>query len=127
MLVRRYVVPNSAHSCKEIWITLRTIGAENIRRHVRLAKIFENKVRSDTRFEIVARPVLGLVCFRLKRGCESTKILLEKITERKNFFMIRSKCYEGKLMIRFTVCGFAPEERDTDFAWNEIAVQASGR
>lgn len=112
----------------KIWITLRTIGAENIREnirgHVRLAKIFENKVRNDSRFEIVGRPVLGLVCFRLNRGCEATQQLLDRITERRKIFMIRAKCCDDKLMIRFVVCGFAPEERDIDFAWNEIAAQA---
>lgn len=34
--------------------------------HVGLAKEFESLVRADKRFEICAKVILGLVCFRLK-------------------------------------------------------------
>lgn len=107
----------------KVWITLRTIGTENIRqrirKHTELAKRFEQKVRSDARFEIVAKPILGLVCFRLKGDCDKTQQLLDRIGDRKKIYVIPAKC-NGKLMIRFVVCGHNPEERDIDFAWNEI-------
>jgi hypothetical protein len=35
---------------------------------VKLAKIFEAFILSDSRFEIMGKVVLGLVCFRLKVG-----------------------------------------------------------
>lgn len=111
----------------KVWITLRTIGTENIRAriraHTQLAQIFQNKVIDDDRFEIVAKPVLGLVCFRLKGDCDQTQQLLDRITDRKLIYVIPAKCH-GKLMIRFVVCGLNPEERDIDFAWNEIKTQA---
>lgn len=111
----------------KVWIMLRTVGLENIRtrirKHTQLAKLFENKVLNDSRFEIVAKPVLGLVCFRLKGDCGKTQQLLDKISERKKLYMIPAKCH-GKLMIRFVICGIEPEERDIDFAWNEITSQA---
>lgn len=110
-----------------MWITLRTIGTENIRnrirKHIQLAKQFENKVRCDSRFEIVAKPILGLICFRLKGDCDKTQQLLDRIGERKKIYVIPAKC-NGNLMIRFVVCGHSPEERDIDFAWNEIITQA---
>lgn len=111
----------------KVWITLRTIGAEkireNIRNHCRLAKLFEKKVRNDSRFEIVSKPVMSLVCFRLKGDCEQTKNLLDRITERKNIYLIPATCH-GKLMIRFVVCGIKPEDQDIEYAWNEICSQA---
>lgn len=110
----------------KVWILLRTVGIEGIRATIRnyvsLAKVFEHKVRNDPRFEIVGQPVLGLVCFRLKGDCERTQYLLDAVTERKNIYVIPAKCH-GKLMIRFVVAGFRPEERDIDYAWNEIVSQ----
>lgn len=111
----------------KVWILLRTLGTEHIRerlrKHTRLAANFQNKVMNDSRFEIVAKPILGLVCFRLKGDCEKTQELLDRITERKKIYMIPAKCH-GKLMIRFVICGLQPEEHDIDFAWNEITAQA---
>lgn len=111
----------------KVWITLRTIGAEkiraNIRYHCQLAKLFEKKVQNDSRFEIVSKTMMGLVCFRLKGDCQNTQELLDRITDRKLIYMIPAKCH-GKLMIRFAVCGLKPEDQDIEFAWNEISSQA---
>lgn len=111
----------------KVWILLRTLGTEHIRerirKHTRLAQIFEQKVLNDSRFEIVAKPMFGLVCFRLKADCDKNQELLDRITDRKKIYMIPAKCH-GKLMIRFVVCGLEPEEHDIDFAWNEITSQA---
>lgn len=110
----------------KVWIVLRTIGAEKIREtirhHVRLAEQFENYVRADDRFEIVSKPTMGLVCFRLKGECKLSRDLLERITERKQIYMIPATC-NGLFMIRFVVCGKDPQERDITFAWQEIRNQ----
>lgn len=108
------------------WIVLRTLGADGIRsfirNHVKLAEKFENYVRNDDRFEIVAKPSMGLVCFRLKGNCKLTQNLLDKITERKIIYMIPAT-KENKVFIRFAVAGMEAEEKDIDFAWNEIQTQ----
>jgi len=39
---------------------------EHIRRTIKLAHLFEKYVKSDDRFEIVTKVVMGLVCFRIK-------------------------------------------------------------
>lgn len=107
----------------KVWIVLRTIGAEkireNIRKQVGLAKRFQKNVESDSRFEIVNKAVLGLVTFRLKGDCSLTKDLLEKITEKKQIYMIPATVC-GKFVVRFVICGMAPEEKDIDFAWDII-------
>lgn len=111
----------------KVWIVLRTMGAEKLRAHIRgqigLAQMFENLVRSDQRFEIVCERSLALVCFRLKGDCSLTKTLLEQITARKQLYMIHAT-FNGKLMIRFVICGYNPNENDMLFAWNEIKSQA---
>lgn len=107
----------------KVWITLRTVGAENIRENIRkqikLAQMFENLVRKDDRFEIVNKQTMALICFRLKGDCNLTRKLLDTITERKQLYMIPAKIND-KLMIRFVVCGFNPVEADMEFAWKEI-------
>lgn len=54
----------------KLWFVLRLYGVENlqkfIRGHVAQAHEFEALLLSDSRFEIVAEVVMGLVCFRLK-------------------------------------------------------------
>lgn len=111
----------------KVWIVLRTLGAEKLRSHIRgqigLAQMFENLVKSDDRFEIVCERTLALVCFRLKGDCSLTKKLLEQITAKKQLFMIHAT-FEDKLMIRFVICGYNPNEDDMLFAWNEIKNQA---
>lgn len=107
----------------KVWFTLRIMGAErireNIRNHVRLAGKFAEMVANDARFEITGKPVLGLVCFRLKGNCERTKRLVDKLTERKNIYVIRAHSH-GELVIRFVVNGLNPTAADIEFAWNEI-------
>lgn len=111
----------------KVWIVLRTMGAEKLRGHIReqigLAQTFEKFVLSDKRFEIACERSLALVCFRLKGDCSLTKKLLDQITERKQLYMIHAT-FRGKLMIRFVICGYNPNENDMLFAWNEIKSQA---
>ncbi|CAI5477078.1 unnamed protein product [Closterium sp. Yama58-4] len=54
----------------KLWMVLRSYGAEGIRayirRHVALAESFEEAVRQDERFQLMAPRSFALVCFRLK-------------------------------------------------------------
>lgn len=111
----------------KVWMVLRTLGTQtiqtNIRHHIELAKVFENCIMSDDRFEIVTKRSMGLVCFRLKGDCTLTKQLIDRITDRKLIYMIQAN-YQGKLMLRFAVCGLKPLKSDIEFAWKEIQSQA---
>ncbi|XP_076800201.1 aromatic-L-amino-acid decarboxylase-like isoform X2 [Clavelina lepadiformis] len=53
----------------KLWFVMRMIGLEGLRHHVRKgvgqAKLFEELVRSDNRFQVLFPVTLGLVCFRL--------------------------------------------------------------
>jgi aromatic-L-amino-acid decarboxylase len=52
------------------WVVWRAFGREGmaarIREHVRLAQLFARWVEDDSRFEISAPVMMGVVCFRLK-------------------------------------------------------------
>jgi aromatic-L-amino-acid decarboxylase len=54
----------------KLWMVLRHYGVEGlreyIREHVRVATLFEEWVRADARFEVVAPRTVSLVCFRLR-------------------------------------------------------------
>lgn len=110
----------------KVWFTLRILGTEEIRKgirnHVRLAEKFAKMVKTDLRFEIVCKPAMGLVCFRLKASCEYTDRLSNMLTGRKKIYMCRAKC-RGQLILRFVVNGLNPNESDIEFAWDEISTQ----
>lgn len=106
----------------KVWITLRTYGQEYIRsyirKHISLANLLLQHMEKDERFE-KAGSSLALAFFRLKDGCSLTSKLLERINARKNIYMIPAT-YRNKIIIRFVICGMNPEEKDVDYAWNEI-------
>lgn len=111
----------------KIWFVLRTYGVEGIRQHIRkqisLAKLFEDFVNEDDRFEVTTS-CMGLVCFRMKGDDSYTKTLLDKLNERKNIYVIPAK-YRGKYIIRFVVCSRLSEKEDIEHAWKEITTAAS--
>ncbi|XP_030241714.1 3,4-dihydroxyphenylacetaldehyde synthase 2 isoform X1 [Drosophila navojoa] len=110
----------------KVWITFRTLGAEGLRAHIRkhitLAKQFEDLVKADERFELIAPRALGLVCFRAKGDNEITSQLLQRLMERKKIYMVKAE-HCGQLFLRFAVCGMDPKPSDIDFAWTEIQTQ----
>jgi len=54
----------------KLWFVIRSFGVEGLQKHTRkgveLARIFENLVKTDNRFELKAERYMGLVVFRLK-------------------------------------------------------------
>ncbi|RZC37350.1 Pyridoxal deC and/or SLA LP auto ag domain containing protein, partial [Asbolus verrucosus] len=111
----------------KLWFVLRIYGVSGIQNHIRyqisLAKFFEELVKNDSRFEVCTAN-MGLICFRLKGGDSLTQMLLNKVAERKNIF-IMPYYYHNKLVIRFVICSRFTEEKDILFAWNEIKNQTN--
>ncbi|CAG9854375.1 unnamed protein product [Phyllotreta striolata] len=106
----------------KLWFVMRLYGVEGIQRHIRqqvsLAKYLEQLVRADEKFELLVSR-LGVVGFRIKGRDYLTQMLLNKITERKNLYLM-PYYFQNKLMVRFVVCSRLTEKEDIDFAWNEI-------
>lgn len=109
----------------KLWFVLRIYGVDGlqnyIRKHVELAKYFEEFVREDNRFEVVSSN-LGLVCIRFGDDHQTTK-LLNKIMERGNLYVIGGQL-DGKKNIRFAVCSRYCEKEDIEYAWEEFLITA---
>ena len=107
----------------KMWFVFRSYGLKGlqryIRKHVALAKEFEQKVRSDPRFEIFSPVELGLVCFRLKSSNEMNEKLNQMINSSKRIHVTPTRVHDV-FVLRFAVCAASTESSDIDFAWNEI-------
>ena len=71
MVVKDWQIPlGRRFRALKVWFVLRTYGQEGLQKylehHLRLAKLFQGFVEADDRFEIMAPPRFGLICFALK-------------------------------------------------------------
>ncbi|KAK3745943.1 hypothetical protein RRG08_057743 [Elysia crispata] len=112
----------------KLWFVMRTYGIEGlrarIREHCRLAKIFQAKVESDDRFEVVGSVTMGLVCFRLQGANSKTQKLHKMINESRRLHVVPAMLNE-KYVIRFALCTEHAKEADVEFAWKMITCLAS--
>ncbi|EZA48703.1 Aromatic-L-amino-acid decarboxylase [Ooceraea biroi] len=112
----------------KMWFVFRIYGAEGLQRHIRhtirLAHVFEEYVRSDDRFEIVAEVCMAIVCFRLKGDESLTKKLLDRLQARRRIYLVAGS-YENKVIARFVICSRLCTEEDIAVSWNEINSQTT--
>ncbi|KAL9661096.1 hypothetical protein QQ045_025916 [Rhodiola kirilowii] len=112
-----------------LWFVLRNYGVANLQSHirsdVRMAKMFEEFVRSDPRFEIVVPRRFALVCFRLNLPglvCNNEYLnrnLLDWINSTGKIYMTHTKV-GGVYMLRFAVGTTLTEDRHIIAAWKLI-------
>lgn len=114
----------------KIWFTLRSYGIEGIqkyiREHVRLAKVFESYVLSDSRFEILGKVVMGLVCFRLKGANSLSQELLFNLNDEGSIHMVPAML-DDKYVIRFCVNAQNANDADMKKAWELIKKEADNQ
>ncbi|KAG9428127.1 alpha-methyldopa hypersensitive protein isoform X1 [Apis mellifera carnica] len=107
----------------KVWFVLRIYGIEGIQNYIRhtieLAKMFENYVKSDSRFEMITERSMGLCCFRIKGDDCLTKELIDRLTNGKKIFVTAGMCRD-KIIVRFVVGCRLSREEDITFAWREI-------
>ncbi|XP_076086105.1 aromatic-L-amino-acid decarboxylase-like [Mytilus galloprovincialis] len=112
----------------KIWFVIRTYGVEGlqhyIRKHIRLAKLFETYVKNDARFEVMGKVTMGLVCFRLKGPNSLTQKLCRMINESARLYTVPALINEN-YVIRFCVCAQDAMESDIEYAWRIISQEAS--
>ncbi|XP_019622539.1 PREDICTED: histidine decarboxylase-like [Branchiostoma belcheri] len=112
----------------KLWFVIRSYGVRGLRDHVRkgvrLAEMFETMVRKDTRFEIPAQRILGLVVFRLKGPDSLTETLLNRLNKTGKLFMVPASL-KGKYIIRFTVTSQNTAEADIVYDFELIQKMAS--
>ncbi|KAL2723735.1 aromatic-L-amino-acid decarboxylase [Vespula maculifrons] len=111
----------------KLWFVLRIYGVENlqkyIRSHIAQAHEFEALVLSDSRFEIVAEVILGLVCFRLKASNDVNEALLKRINGAGNIHLVPSKINDV-YFLRLAICSRMSESSDILYSWKEIKQRA---
>jgi aromatic-L-amino-acid decarboxylase len=109
----------------KLWMTLRMLGAEALRRHVRdhvaWAREFAACVAADPRFELLREPSLSLVCFALRAGDEATAALLERVNAGGTAFLTHARV-AGRYAIRLAIGGAITERRHVEAAWRTIAA-----
>ncbi|KAM6968165.1 aromatic-L-amino-acid decarboxylase [Aplochiton taeniatus] len=111
----------------KLWFVFRMYGVSGLQAHIRkqvgLAKEFESLVRSNQNFEISAKVVLGLVCFRLKGSNELNEDLLKKINHVKKIHLVPCQL-SGRFVLRFALCARTTESRHVQEAWAHICQLA---
>ncbi|KAL3645050.1 Tyrosine decarboxylase 2 [Castilleja foliolosa] len=118
----------------KLWMVLRLYGLENlqayIRKHIELAKKFEELVKLDPRFEVVAPRNFSLVCFRLlpkennlELANRLNRALLDAVNSTGKLF-ISHTVLSHKYVLRFAVGAPLTEERHVVAAWTTLQEKA---
>ncbi|PIA34428.1 hypothetical protein AQUCO_03800209v1 [Aquilegia coerulea] len=112
-----------------LWFVLRSYGVAKLQIHIRsdveMAKMFEEYVRSDPRFEIVVPREFALVCFRLTaiHNSDSLELLNPKLL---NWVNTSGRMYMthtvigGTYILRFAVGSTLTMEGHVSAAWHLI-------
>nr|P17770.1 RecName: Full=Aromatic-L-amino-acid decarboxylase; Short=AADC; AltName: Full=DOPA decarboxylase; AltName: Full=Tryptophan decarboxylase; Short=CrTDC [Catharanthus roseus]AAA33109.1 tryptophan decarboxylase (EC 4.1.1.28) [Catharanthus roseus]CAA47898.1 tryptophan decarboxylase [Catharanthus roseus] len=113
----------------KLWLILRSYGVVNLQSHIRsdvaMGKMFEEWVRSDSRFEIVVPRNFSLVCFRLKPDVSSlhveevNKKLLDMLNSTGRVYMTHT-IVGGIYMLRLAVGSSLTEEHHVRRVWDLI-------
>lgn len=88
-----------------------------------MAKLFEDLVKLDDRFEIMAERHLGLVVFRLKGENEITEKLLKQLNKDGRLHVVPARV-KNNYIIRFTVTSYYTTEEDIKRDWQIIQSTA---
>ncbi|CAL4996531.1 unnamed protein product [Urochloa decumbens] len=120
----------------KLWMVMRTYGAAKLQEHIRsdvaMAKMFEDAVRADDRFEVVVPRNFALVCFRIKpQGAmteqdadEANHELMERLNRTGKAYLAHT-AIGGKFVLRFAVGSSLQEERHVRSAWELIKKTTS--
>ncbi|XP_033753053.1 aromatic-L-amino-acid decarboxylase-like [Pecten maximus] len=107
----------------KLWFMLRSYGVTGvqayIRKHVHLAKEFEQMLLNDTRFEVVGDVIMGLVCFRLKGSNSRTERLLQEILQDGRIYLIPAIVH-NIYTLRLAICAERTNLDDIAFSFSVI-------
>jgi glutamate/tyrosine decarboxylase-like PLP-dependent enzyme len=87
------------------WFVIQEFGESGIHEHLRgflqATQVAEDYVNQDERLEMVVKRIFGLVVFRVKGENSKTDLLVSRLSQDENIFLLGSKLYD-KSIIRFT-------------------------
>ena len=115
------------------WVVWRAFGrqglAARIRDHLRLAKLLADWIGKDTRFELSAPVVMGVVCFRFKAGDDDKKIdminskIVEHINASGRAYLTQTKLH-GRTVMRIGLGNILTTEQHLRNVWGLIQLTA---
>jgi aromatic-L-amino-acid/L-tryptophan decarboxylase len=112
----------------KLWAVLRCYGQaglqERIREHVRLAALFEQWVRQEPGWEVVAPRHFSLVCFRREGTDEENERLLERVNDSGDVFLSHARLGD-RYALRLAVGNFRTTEDDVRLAWEVLRREGS--
>ena len=112
----------------KLWAVLRCYGRtglqERIREHVRIAGLFEELVRDEEGWEVVAPRPFSVVCFRRVGSDELNEQILERANASGEIFISHTRL-DGRYVLRFAVGNFSTTEEDVRFAWDVLRREAA--
>ena len=112
----------------KLWAVLRCYGRaglqERIREHVWLAALFEEWVRAEPGWEVVAPRHFSLVCFRREGSDEGNERLLERVNSSGEVFLSHARLGD-RYALRLAVGNFRTTEDDVRLAWDVLRREAT--
>ena len=112
----------------KLWAVLRCYGRsglqERIREHLRLAEKFEEWVRTDEAWEVVAPRPFSVVCFRLRGSDEDNERLLERVNATGEIFISHTRLAD-QYVLRLAIGSFRTTEDDVRLAWDTLRREAA--
>jgi aromatic-L-amino-acid/L-tryptophan decarboxylase len=114
----------------KLWTVLRCYGRaglqERIRAHVALAERFEEWVRAEDGWEVVAPRPFSVVCFRLVGSDEDNERLLERVNATGEVFISHTRLAD-RYVLRLAIGSFRTTEEDVRLAWDVLRREAATR
>jgi aromatic-L-amino-acid/L-tryptophan decarboxylase len=111
----------------KLWFVIRHYGTEGlqnlIRNHVQLAQQFASWIQSSGQFELITRPPLNLVCFRLKGTDQDNLSLMHAINKEGEIYFTHTKL-NGQMVLRLCVAQTNTEAKHVVHAWEIISDKA---
>jgi len=112
----------------KLWAVLRCVGRsgleQRIRKHVRLAALFEGWIREEPGWEVVAPRHFSLVCFRREGEDEENERLLERVNASGEVFFSHARLGD-RYSLRLAIGNFRTTEDDVRLAWDVLRREAS--
>jgi aromatic-L-amino-acid decarboxylase len=111
----------------KLWAVLRCLGREGlqamIREHVRLAGLFEEWVRAEPGWEVVAPRPFSVVCFRREASDEENRALADRVNASGEVFLSTTELL-GRAVLRLAVGNARTTEDDVRLAWDVLRREA---
>jgi len=112
----------------KLWAVLRCYGRtglqERIREHIQLAQLFEEWVRDEPGWEVMAPRHFSLVCFRRDASDEDNERLLECVNASGEIFLSHTRL-DGRYVLRLAIGNFRTTEDDVRLAWDVLRREAA--